>query len=322
MEQAKVSIIIPVYKVEAYVERCVRSLFEQTLVEIEFIFVDDCSPDKGIEVVKSILDLYPQRVSQVKIIRNEQNRGVSFTRNVGLQEATGAYIIHVDSDDWVESTMMADLYNCAVKGDYDLVWSDFFVDYPTKNESRYYSQQFHENASEIIKAILTSKLHGGLWNKLIKHDLIQTNNIYFPSDVNMCEDQTFVILCLLKSKSIKYLSVAHYHYIQHSSSLTVLRNKASFVSEIRGINILEKQLPQHDFDGALLNYKGNLKSSIFLSGLFSNNEFQHIFPESESYMVANTNGRFKKLGVWFAQKNYFYVARFIIYLSRLKSILK
>ncbi len=101
----KVSVIIPVYGVEKYIERCARSLFEQTLDDIEYLFIDDCTPDKSIEMLKQVLEDYPHRKPQVVIHRMEQNSGQAAVRKWGMQNAIGDYVIHCDSDDWVELTM-------------------------------------------------------------------------------------------------------------------------------------------------------------------------------------------------------------------------
>ena len=99
----KVSVCSPVYGVEKYIERCARSLFDQTMKnDIEFIFVDDCTPDRSIEVLEAILSEYPERRSQVKIVRHSHNKGLTGARNTALKEASGEYIIHCDSDDWVD----------------------------------------------------------------------------------------------------------------------------------------------------------------------------------------------------------------------------
>ena len=98
----KVSVIIPVYGVEKYIEKCARSLFEQTLDDIEYLFVDDCTPDKSVDILKHILEEYPHRKSQVVIHRMEQNSGQAVVREWGVKNAKGDFIIHCDSDDWVD----------------------------------------------------------------------------------------------------------------------------------------------------------------------------------------------------------------------------
>ena len=110
-----VSVIVLVYKVEKYIERCARSLFGQTLQDMEFIFVDDDSPDRSIEVMERVLEDFPLRRGQVKVIRNEVNLGLPESRRMGVAAATGEYIIHCDSDDWPEPEMYAKLYSKARK---------------------------------------------------------------------------------------------------------------------------------------------------------------------------------------------------------------
>ena len=106
----KVSICIAVYNVEKYIEQCVRSLFEQTLDDLEYIFVDDASPDASIDVLLRVLEDYPHRKNQVKLLRHETNQGVAVARKDAIAAATGEYIIHCDPDDWVDLDMYEKLY--------------------------------------------------------------------------------------------------------------------------------------------------------------------------------------------------------------------
>ena len=118
----EVSVCIPVYGVEKYIERCARSLFEQTMTDgIEFIFVNDCTTDKSIEILERILAEYPGRQAQTKIIHHATNKGLVAARNTGLAHATGDYIIHCDSDDWVDLNFYESLYKKAVETGADVV---------------------------------------------------------------------------------------------------------------------------------------------------------------------------------------------------------
>lgn len=117
----KVSVLIPVYNAEAYIESCVRSLFEQSLEDIEYIFVNDCTSDKSLDILNEIMDEYPARKEQVKVISHSCNKGVASTRNTGLLYAQGEYIGWVDSDDWVEKNMFEILYLMAKQADADIV---------------------------------------------------------------------------------------------------------------------------------------------------------------------------------------------------------
>ena len=118
----KVSVIVPIYGVEKYIGRCAVSLFEQTLDDLEFIFVNDCTLDKSIEILKTTLENYPQRKVQTKILTMSKNSGLPAVRKYGVQHATGEYIIHCDSDDWIDINAYEMLYEKASSGNYDIVF--------------------------------------------------------------------------------------------------------------------------------------------------------------------------------------------------------
>jgi len=193
-----ISIIVPVYNVEKTIERCARSLFEQSFNDIEYIFVNDCTTDSSIQILKKVLNDFPKRKNQITILDHQLNRGVAAARNTGLDKARGDYVIQIDSDDWVEKTMIEELYNTAVKNNSDFVWSDFYVGfYNDKNKLVYRKQDVPQNPASCIKEILTGSFHAGLWNKLMKRDICVANNIRFPEGINICEDIVFVISYLL-----------------------------------------------------------------------------------------------------------------------------
>ena len=98
----KVSVLVPVYGVEKYIERCARSLFEQTYSDLEYVFVNDCTPDQSIEILKKVMAEYPQRKNAVKIVNHAKNRGLAAARNTAYDNATGDFVTIVDSDDWLE----------------------------------------------------------------------------------------------------------------------------------------------------------------------------------------------------------------------------
>ena len=117
----KVSILVPIYGVEKYIERCAVSLFEQTYKNIEYIFVDDCGTDNSIGILKDVIDRYPCRKEQTRIIRHTRNRGLAAARNTAVKEATGEFICHVDSDDWVDQTLIEQLVSKQIENDADIV---------------------------------------------------------------------------------------------------------------------------------------------------------------------------------------------------------
>ena len=129
----QVSIIVPVYKVEQFVGRCARSLFGQTFHDLEFIFVDDASPDRSIQIIKDVLKEYPEREPQCVFLRHPVNKGLTSTRNTGLRRATGKYILHCDSDDWQDVRMVEKMYAAVADKNADVAICDFYMAYRDEN---------------------------------------------------------------------------------------------------------------------------------------------------------------------------------------------
>lgn len=210
-----ISVIIPVYKVEKFVERCVRSLFQQDLIEdVEFIFVDDATPDDSIERVKNLLEEFPDRKSQTRIICHKANRGLPDARNTGLESARGEYVLHVDSDDFIEPAMLSAMLTVAQSEDADMVWCNWFLDLEHK-ERRMYEPAFL-TPHDAVSAMLSGGMKFNVWNKLVRRSLYVDNNIVFPSGDGMGEDMTMILLCA-HSKKVTHLSEALYHYVKYNA---------------------------------------------------------------------------------------------------------
>ena len=211
MAENKVSVIIPIYKVERFIERCVLSLMEQTLDEVEYIFVDDASPDGSVNILREVVERYPSRKDCVKIITHSENKGLPAARNTGLAEVTGEYVFHCDSDDYVELDMLETLYAKAKSEDADMVWCDFFLTFE-KNE-RYMKQPSYTTPNEALKAMLSGAMKYNVWNKLVKRELYIDNKITFPAGYGMGEDMTMMMLCA-NARKVAYVPRAFYHYVK------------------------------------------------------------------------------------------------------------
>ena len=129
MQDYKITVIIPVYKAANTIEKCARSLFEQTMTEgVEFLFIDDGTPDDSINILEQVLLFFPDLKENMRIVHNSQNIGVSQTRKKGIQEAKGEYIAWIDSDDWVEPHMIEHMWKATQGGRIDVVVQNVFVD--------------------------------------------------------------------------------------------------------------------------------------------------------------------------------------------------
>lgn len=217
-----VAVIIPIYGVEEYIERHAVSMFEQTFKDgICFIFIDDCSPDRSIDILNDVLARYPERQHQTYIVHQPENMGVTEARKTGVEKALslGAkYIIHADSDDWVEKDMYLSMYKAAISQDASVVICDFVHD--RFGVSTLYPQRPHNMDAETVLGMISGtgrhRMIGSLWNKLISSTLYET--VDFPSGINYREDVCVLFQIFSSNPKIAYLPKAYYHYWFHTTS--------------------------------------------------------------------------------------------------------
>lgn len=226
MNNPLVSIIVPVYNVENFIEKCATTLFEQDYDNIEYIFVNDCTPDGSISVLKEIIEKYPNRKSSIKIINKEKNEGLPQARKTGLENSNGEYIMHVDSDDWVELDMVSSLVKEAIKTDADIICFDYFINFPIKEIKKKYLNRHYENNIEMLKDLLSGYINGFLGTKFAKMEIYK--KIKFPN-FQYLEDVYLTTQLFYYANNIKYLNKNLYHYNQiNLNSITKqgLNNKA------------------------------------------------------------------------------------------------
>ncbi|MBR3519908.1 MAG: glycosyltransferase family 2 protein [Paludibacteraceae bacterium] len=219
MNNPKISIIIPIYRAEKYIKRCIDSILSQSLTDFEVLLIDDGSPDKSGE----ICDEYARIDNRIRVF-HKRNEGVSSARNLGIENATGDFTIHVDSDDWVESDMLKELYLKAMESNADIVFCDYFLH--QFGQVNYRTQCPTSEDNQQILCELFSKLNGCCWNKLIKRELYSEYKVIFPTEISFCED-LYVIASFLKNKiKVSYCNKAFYHYIKNEnpSSLSSVTN--------------------------------------------------------------------------------------------------
>lgn len=215
LKHPKVSVIVLIYKVELYIERCARSLFEQTLEDIEYIFVNDCTTDKSMEVLDKIIAQYPNRQKQIQIFNLPQNKGAAYAREIGIKAATGEYIIHCDSDDWIDTDMYRLMYHKAKAENNNIVICDWY-----ETDGTYHKPIFQEldKRKDLLQGLVNRSVSGSLWNKLV-HNSIYKGIIDFPK-AHMMEDVYYSIQLLVYNKSgIGYLATPLYYYYHNDQSI-------------------------------------------------------------------------------------------------------
>ena len=205
-----VTIIVPIYGTEKYIRQCAESIFKQTYQNIEFIFVNDCTKDRSLEILKEVIEEFPLLKKRIKVINNSQNSGLAFSRKAGLNVATGDYIIHFDSDDFVEPTIIEELVNCATNESADIVICDY--DLVTDKAPININVNPPLNKDELISRLFIGDIHSSLCNKLIKKDIYTINNITPIEGLNMHEDLLMTYKLVYYSQKIAYIPSTLYHY--------------------------------------------------------------------------------------------------------------
>ena len=205
-----VSVIILVYKVEKFIEQCARCLFEQTLEDIEYIFVDDCSPDASIEILNRVLEDYPARRSQVKILHNEVNRGQAFSRDRGVSAATGEYIIHCDSDDYPSKNLYETLLSKARETGADIVICDYNI---LQDGNITYGRGCRRPGMDPFAAILYGSIPAYPWNKLVLGSLY--SKVAFHPVANIGEDKAVLVQLFYFASKVAFVPEPLYTYRLH-----------------------------------------------------------------------------------------------------------
>lgn len=258
MHKVKVSVIVPVYKVEQYIERCARSLFSQTLADMEFIFVDDNSPDKSIDILKEVLEDYPQRLSQTVIIRNPTNLGPLQTRSKGQLAAIGEYLGAVDSDDWVEPDTYEKLYFQAISDNADAVIFGYHRDFINRSEKciRIFPYQ---KGKDLVANVYRFPFEFFTWGALIRNDdrLQEVIKQYYNHEewasLTMWEDVAVMFPFYYGANRISYSMECFYHY-----------NKANENSAVNTQNLkkIEDAYKVMDYLAALYDNDPSLRMTI------------------------------------------------------------
>lgn len=212
-----ISIIIPVYNTEKYLDRCIKSLLQQTFEDIEFIFINDGFSDGSLAILE-----YYKSIDNRIIVLNQENKGVSVARNIALSHCTGEYIGFVDSDDFVEKDMYEIMYKKAMENNSDLVICDFFKQLDCSDEFEINTFVPSNNIQDITtftkEHFLREKTNGFMWNKLYKRSIIMKNKIEFNPQVSLCEDILFNLYFLDGASNVSYVNMPLYHYIDREGS--------------------------------------------------------------------------------------------------------
>lgn len=239
----KVSILVPIYGVEKYIERCCRSLFEQSYHNLEFVFVNDCTPDQSIEVLKKVMDDYPNRKDSIRIISHEKNRGLAASRNTGLDNSQGDFVICVDSDDWLELRALEWLVNKQKERNSDITFGQYLVHYDGLN--RLLPSMHYDNQEEMVLQMMQRTWNHFLAGKLLRKSLFVDHNLRWKEGLNVAEDRYMMTLLAYNLKVFDSVDNVVYHYDRRNVlAITMSNDKHKIISnnnqELKNVLLLEQ----------------------------------------------------------------------------------
>lgn len=264
---AKISVIVPVYRVEPYLRKCLNSITGQTYQDLEIVLVDDGSPDS----CGAICDEYAARDSRIRVIHKE-NGGLSSARNAGLDMATGIYICFVDSDDWIEADMCEYLFSGAKRNEADIVVCGMFEELPAQQICRcWYQEESFDTEEGLAQLFRREKYSHSAWGKLYRRTLFA--DVRFPNGRNF-EDIATTYRVFEKAKTVQLMPEAKYHYLQRPDSIMgdgTLRNRMdSYIAAKEQYLQMKDRWPQ--FRGLLEAWCISVAAGIWGVYLFNTRE--------------------------------------------------
>lgn len=279
----KISVLIPVYNVEKYVGRCLLSVLNQTMQEgVEVIIVNDCTPDRSMDIIRETLRAHQKENGMtVRFVEHERNRGLAAVRNTAMSYATGDYIIHIDSDDYVEPDMLEEMYKKAIEEDADIVGCNIVLEYLQKREEWVYDND---------SLMRIEGVYSSLCNKLIRRSLYVENKIS-SFNISMWEDTGITFRLRFFSKKTVVIPKGFYHYIVGENDNSICKNytiknlEEQIVCAKKLEEFIRQQGKENEYKLVIANLKFRSKNALFSNpALVDYKHWRTVFSESNRYI--------------------------------------
>lgn len=291
-----ISIIVPVYNAERYLHKCIDSILNQTYNDIELLLINDGSTDlSGV-----ICDEYAQNDNRIRVLHKE-NSGVSATRNIGLDNITGEYVTFIDADDWIEPSMLNDVYEKIKADDADIVFVDIKYCWPSESRVHFTYRWKGSPQEALIDYLKHTRLCPG-WG-LMRSSIIKNNNLRFPENLTIYEDFHLLIRYVYKSRFISQVEKPLYNYRMQNSSIVHTTSHARTIDDqvlaynsilqfFKENGVYHKYAPSL-YDRVLFDYQRMVLDPSM------HDTFCLIYPEKKHYIWQASTINFKlKLMMW------------------------
>lgn len=268
-----VSILVPVYNVEAYIERCVRSILEQTYEHLDFVFIDDGCSDGSITVLEDVIGQYPCRKERCTIIHHQRNLGLAAARNTAIANCHGDFVCHVDADDWIEPNAISEFVKRQQETDADIVYTSRYYKF-NKEDVAIDCQGWSPDRESVLQNILQDKATICTWSKLIRKTLYTDNGIRCDEGGSFYEDYQVLPRLVYYSSIIACLDVCIYHYNRTNPKSLVTNLSKSIDIQKQGLRSIQTVF---DFFHDKEHYYLELVKQFYLCYLYKmlNANFRH-----------------------------------------------
>ncbi len=310
----KVSILVPIYKVEKYLEKMLGSIFDQTYTNVDYVFVNDCSPDNSLQLLKDSIRKHNVASSKYKIINHLQNEGIAVSRADCISAATGDYIYFVDGDDWIEANTIEQMVLASKAGTIDIVGCDYYKDFESGTIT-YHHENYASSCNENMRRCINYEIATVLWKMLIRRSLF---NSFCIGPINIGEDYIISIKLFYYAQSFVSINNAYYHYAQYNLDRLSFQSERSILDHVECVKEVEKfckveGIYDNDICHRFLLRKFIIKSNYVLNKyLLSKEKYVVTFPEAQGVWHEMPYSRKEKLKFWMAEHGLF----FVLYLMR------
>ena len=310
-----VSVLVPIYNVEQYLGKTLDSIFTQTYQNVEYVFVNDCSPDNSLGVLKESINSHHIDESRYTIVCHEQNEGIAVSRADCIAQAKGDYVFFVDSDDWIEPDTVRQMVAATHGGTVDIVGCDFAKDY-ISGKTTYHTENYADTCRENMLRCLNYDIATVLWKLLIRRSLF--DNITITPHVDIVEDYIISVKLYYFAESFAPLHKVFYHYVQYNQERVSLQTLRSITMHIKGVKEVEDFLNGKGlYDDVVRNKmnlrKFNIRSNFVLNkSLMDAEAYRNTFPETAGVWRQMNYSTKEKVKFWMAEHGLFPLLKLLL----------